>query len=104
MSTITDGLAGVEDKVQSALKAISNDGGASPVLRAVVEDFGRKATKASAQAADGGSAAREAVIELEQAGDSSKFAAEADDGASDETREAVLAAHLAICMLKAETA
>ena len=102
MSTITDGLAGVDEKVQAALKAISNDNGASPVLRAVVEDFGRKSTKATEQAAAGGSAAREAVIELEQAGDSSKYAAEADGGVSDETREAVLAAHLAICMLKAE--
>jgi hypothetical protein len=102
MSTITDGLAGVDEKVQAALKAISNDNGASPVLLAVVEDFGRKTAKASEQATAGGSAAREAVIELEQAGDSSKYAAEADGGVSDETREAVLAAHLAICMLKAE--
>jgi hypothetical protein len=41
------------------------------------------------------------VIELEQAGDSAKAAAEADTGASRDAREAVLAAHLAICKLKA---
>jgi hypothetical protein len=41
------------------------------------------------------------VVELEQAGDSAKAAAEADTGLSSEARESVLAAHLAICKLKA---
>ena len=41
------------------------------------------------------------VVELEQAGDSAKVAAEADAGLSGDARESVLAAHLAICMLKA---
>jgi hypothetical protein len=41
------------------------------------------------------------VIELEQAGDSAKVAAGADSGVSNDTRESVLAAHLAICMFKA---
>jgi hypothetical protein len=40
-------------------------------------------------------------MELEQAGDSAKAAAEADTGLSRDTRQAVLAAHLAICQLKA---
>jgi hypothetical protein len=42
------------------------------------------------------------VIELEQAGDSAKAAAEADPGITDATRQAVLDAHLAICILKTE--
>ena len=46
----------------------------------------------------------EAVIELEQAGDSAKAAAEADSGAADATTASVQAAHLAICMLKASMA
>ena len=41
------------------------------------------------------------VVELEQAGDSAKVAAEADAGLSGDARESVLAAHLAICKLKA---
>jgi len=41
------------------------------------------------------------VIELEQASDSAKVAAEADAGLSSDARESVLAAHLAICKLKA---
>jgi hypothetical protein len=40
-------------------------------------------------------------MELEQAGDSTKAAAEADSGLSLGARESVLAAHLAICKLKA---
>jgi len=44
---------------------------------------------------------RDSVIELEQAGDSAKAAAEADTGLSGDARESVLAAHLAICKLKA---
>jgi hypothetical protein len=43
---------------------------------------------------------RVAVIELEQAGDSAKVAAEADPGVSAASREAVLDAHLAICIAK----
>jgi hypothetical protein len=44
---------------------------------------------------------RVAVIELEQAGDSAKAAAEADKGVADATRQSVLDAHLAICIIKA---
>jgi hypothetical protein len=53
----------------------------------------RRATKATGQPG--------AVIELEQAGDSAKAAAEADPSAAERTKELVLDAHLAICMLKA---
>jgi len=46
--------------------------------------------------------ARDAVVELKQAGDSAKAAAEADRDASEATRQAVLDAHLSICMLKSK--
>src|SRR5207244_1937571 len=45
---------------------------------------------------------REAIIEVEQAADSAKVAAEADGGVREETRQAVLDAHLTICLLKAK--
>ena len=41
-----------------------------------------------------------AAVELEQAGDSAKVAAEADPGVSQATRDAVLEAHLVICVAK----
>ena len=65
------------------------------MLVAVVVEFARKADKAA-----GSPDERVAVIELEQAGDSAKAAAEADLGVSPATRDAVLAAHLAICIAK----
>ena len=65
------------------------------MLVAVVEEFAKKAEKAASLADE-----RTAVIELEQAGDSAKAAAEADPGLSAATRDAVLDAHLSICIAK----
>jgi hypothetical protein len=66
-------------------------------LTAVVGEFAAKAAKAVAAEDERG-----AVIELEQAGDSAKVAAEADAGVGDATRQAVLDAHLAICVAKSK--
>ena len=49
---------------------------------------------------DGNGSARDAVIELEQAGYSAKAAVEADTGVGEATFKAVQDAHLAICILK----
>lgn len=84
-------------KIDDAVGAVRNDQGASPVLTAVVSEFAKKAEKAA-----GAEDERAAVIELEQAGDSAKVAAEADTGLSDATRDAVLEAHLAICIAKSK--
>ena len=65
------------------------------MLVAVVNEFAKKADKAVASSDE-----RVAVIELEQAGDSAKAAAEADSGVATATREAVLEAHLEICVAK----
>ena len=73
------------------------DEGASPVLIAVMTEFAKKADKAAASDDE-----RMAVVEFEQAGDSAKAAVEADTGVSDATRQAVLDAHLAICVAKAQ--
>jgi hypothetical protein len=90
----------VVDKITDALRQVEADRGASPVLVAVVREFQSKLAKAEKQAIDG-VPGRDSVMELEQAGDSAKAAAEADTGMSSDTRESVLAAHLAICRLKA---
>lgn len=93
-------FAEVVEKVTDAVRHVEADGGASPVLAAVVREFEAKLAKASEHATDG-VPGRDSVIELEQAGDSAKAAAEADAGLSSDTRESVLAAHLAICKMKA---
>lgn len=90
----------VVEKISNAVRQVEADAGASPVLVAVVGEFQTKLAKATKHAT-GGPPDHDFVVELEQAGDSSKVAAEADAGLSSEARESVLAAHLAICKLKA---
>lgn len=90
----------VVEKVTDATRHVEADRGASPVLVAVVREFQAKLAKAEKDA-PGGVLGRDSVMELEQAGDSAKAAAEADAGLSTDARESVLAAHLAICKLKA---
>ena len=102
MDNVGDRLADVSGKVATAVAAVGADSAASPVLAAVVREFDAKAAKARDVATKGPQEARDAVVELEQAGDSAKAAAEADRDASEATRQAVLDAHLSICMLKAK--
>lgn len=90
----------VVEKITDASRRVDADGGASPVLVAVVREFQAKLAKAQNDMIDG-VPSHDAVLELEQAGDSAKAAADADPGLSSDARESVLAAHLAICMLKA---
>jgi len=97
MTSTAERLREVRTKIEDAAGAVRNDQGASPVLTAVVTEFAKKAEKAT-----GAEDERGAVIELEQAGDSAKVAAEADTGVSDVTRNAVLEAHLAICVAKSK--
>jgi hypothetical protein len=92
---MTARLRAVRGKVDDARDAVQADKGASPVLVAVVNEFAKKADKAIASSDE-----RVAVIELEQAGDSAKAAVEADSGVSPAARDAVLEAHLAICIAK----
>jgi hypothetical protein len=90
-------LRDVRTKIDHAVESLRSDQEASPVLVAVVGEFANKAEKAGALDDE-----RAAIIELEQAGDSAKVAAEADTAVSDATREAVLDAHLAICIAKSK--
>jgi hypothetical protein len=101
MDNVEYRLAEVSGRITTAVTAVDADPAASPVLAAVVHEFGAKADKAKQNAVQSAAAAHDAVLELEQAGDSAKAAAEADPGANDATRQAVLDAHLSICMLKA---
>ncbi len=90
----------VIEKITDAARDVEADAGASPVLVAVVREFQSKLAKAQKRVNDG-TPERDSVLELEQAGDSAKAAAEADPGLSSDARESVLAAHLSICKLKA---
>jgi len=95
VTTVAERLQAVRLKIDGARDAVQGDKGASPVLVAVVNEFAKKGDKAAASSDE-----RVAVIELEQAGDSAKAAAEADSGVSPAARDAILEAHLAICVAK----
>jgi hypothetical protein len=97
VTTTAERLQAARIKIDGACDAVRGDEGASPVLAAVVNEFAKKAEKAT-----GSPDERVAVIELEQAGDSAKAAVEADPGVSPAARDAVLEAHLAICIAKAK--
>jgi hypothetical protein len=99
MIDVMSELDAVKAKTAEALRAAEADSGASVVLVAVVREFDSKADKAN-RVTDGNGSARDAVIELEQAGDSAKAAVEADSGVGEATFKAVQDAHLAICILK----
>ena len=104
MESLLDRLTLVERHLARAVDAAEADSGASPVLRAVVREFQKKAMKArdTLKSSVSAVASREAVIEVEQAGDSANVAAAADPGASEATRKAVDVAHKAMCLIKVE--
>jgi hypothetical protein len=105
MTELMERLSRVDDHISKAVDAVEADRGASPVLVAVVREFKRKSDKALKILEGGdGPDAREAVVEVEQAGDSAKYAAEADEGIGEETRTAVVGAHDRICVLKTKMA
>ena len=98
--TIEESLQLIHRHVGRAVEAVARDAGASPVLRAVLAEFARKADKARAGADATDPHLRDLIIEVEQAGDSAKVAATADAGLSAGARELVVAAHDAFCLLK----
>jgi hypothetical protein len=99
--TLSERIDLVRRHVGRAAAITAGDAGASPVLVAVVEELARKADKAVSLLADP-ARSREAVVELEQAADSARVAARADTGAAEATREAIVVAHDAVCVLKGE--
>ena len=99
MTEVRDRLGKLQERVDAALTAAKSDDGASPVLLAVVEEFSRKMKKALGTLDDGGNE-REAVVEVEQAADSAKYAAEADPGLGTDAKQAIVEAHDRICVLK----
>jgi hypothetical protein len=92
----------LDHRLAAAEAALAADAGASPVLGAVLGEFRRKFAKTRPAIEDeAGASQREAIVELEQAADSTKWAALADAGAADETKLAIVAAHDTICWFKA---
>lgn len=103
MATISEKMTEVDKRIRETLSKVEADGGASVVLKAVMREFDKKSKKAMAGLKGANEqTVRDHVIELEQAADSAKAAAEADTGIGNTTRQAVLDAHMAICLVKAD--
>jgi len=101
--SLTDQLALLRRHLDRATAAVATSG--SPVARAVLAEFARKLDKLAAAmptATATPQLSRELIVELEQAGDSAKVAADADTAMSADARKLVEIAHNAICVLKAE--
>jgi len=97
MTTTAERLIGINDQIEAAASTVDADRGASPVLGAVVRELAHKSQKAVGNLPGADALVlRLSIVEVEQAADSAKVAAEVDLGASDSTRQAVVNAHLAI--------
>ena len=102
MTTTAERLIGINEQIEAAAATVEADRGASPVLGAVVRELANKSQKAVGNLPGADALVlRLSIVEVEQAADSAKVAVEVDLGASDNTRQAVVNAHLAICILKA---
>jgi hypothetical protein len=102
-ASITIRLGDIEEQIDAVAARLENDAGASPALKAVFDELHRK-TREARDALKGAdeNKIREHIFEVEQAADSAKRAAEADESISSTTREAVLGVHDALCELKGE--
>ncbi len=94
-------LSQVGGGLEASLAALDAEDAASPVLRAVVEEFQRKyaKTRGAILGADERQA-RESLIELEQAADSARYAALADPGVTEATRDLIVDTHDWVCTYK----
>jgi hypothetical protein len=100
---ISEKLSNVDKEINHAIQAVEGDMRASPVLRAIVEEFQEKSKKTLSSLGNGDEESiSEHIIELEEAGDCAKKAALADVGLSQSTRSIVLKAHDIICDLKSQ--
>ena len=94
-------MSEVEHGLEASLGALDHDTGASPVLRAVVEEFKRKYQKTQGLILGADERlSREALIDLEQAADSARYAALADTGAKPATRDTIVDTHDWVCTYK----
>ena|SRR5687767_15744245 len=99
-ATTSNQIKEIAQHVEDLTSQASGDQAASPALLAVVGELRNKARQAIEELGESETDVRETIIELEQASDSAKRAAQADPGLSEDARKAVLQAHDALCGLK----
>ena len=103
MTTTAERLIGINEQIEAAAVTVEADGGVSPALAAVVREMAHKAQKA----VDNLPGADPLIVRLSverwsRPRTARKVAVEVDRGASDSTRQAVVNAHLAICIAQGQ--
>lgn len=102
-ASFTQRFKDIDQLIEEAMSRVDADAGASAPLKAVVAEFRDKTRKAVEQISGADERTiRDCVIEVEQAADSAKKAAQAEDGLASTSQQSVLKAHGAICALKSE--
>jgi hypothetical protein len=102
-ASVTIRLGTIEEQIDIAAQQIENDPGATAALRAVFDELHRKTREARDELRGADEMEiRDRIIEVEQAADSAKLAAEADERASPGTRRAVLGIHDALSAPKSD--
>lgn len=102
MPHISERMVEVDKKIEECARRVNDDKNASEVLKAVINEFDNKSKKSLVGfREDNERIIRDHIVEIEQAADSAKVAAEAEKGISEETLRSVQEAHTAICMIKA---
>jgi uncharacterized coiled-coil DUF342 family protein len=104
MPSFKERLQDLSKQVTEASTKLEGAGAASPALRAVVAEFRSKAQKSAEESHSGPdqSTLHDSIIELEEAADSAKAAAEAESQLDEASREAIVRAHDEASALKTE--
>lgn len=104
MATLQERIHELSKNLDEVASRLEPGSSASPALRAVVGELQSKAQRAEEQAGSSAEqpALRESIIELEQAADSAKAAAQAESGLDEENRSALIRVHSEASALKKE--
>jgi hypothetical protein len=103
LNKVSAQLIEIDLMVNQAMTSAEDDSKASPILRAIVRELQEKSKKTiSALDQADGESIYEHIVELEEAADCAKVAAQTDQGVSNETRRVILEAHDALSLFKAQ--
>jgi hypothetical protein len=102
METLAQRIELIDRHAARCKAALASEAAASPVFLAVFAELERKLDKLKGVIDGDARTARDHLIETEQAADSMKIAAQADDGLSPQAVELAATMHDSLCVLKHE--
>lgn len=96
MATTRKRLYHTEEQIGQAVAALEADPGTSPMMLALVKELRSKSKKAICALNCVDDSLFEQVIEMEQAAESARYAADADKGLTGKTRKVMLDAYMSV--------